>query len=1296
MSAETRKLADYAESKIAKAITASNILITKLSHDKNVIGDEHITGRVGGNARRVQKGPSEKKQRATKSIGVPVSRKGRPTAQDGRTTFHMRNTVVHASSIDDGKLGSADHHDDYLNRENAVPSIPMQAAIGAAGQERYLERDGAPEALDGNAVVLSNISTDSKIRADFHEKMEANERVACGDTRLKAMKLNVRGNPEFFRKLILDAELPSDVRDAVDKSLLQSASHQTHALLSENPSDDELSEWVVVEPGDVRKLRQCLERAGWKKNNKKWSQTACFDQGSSAQVYHRIEGELPADLNPVQRVAALKSICRIFERENLPYIAVLHAPDEMNDPDNVHFHILYYSRPAEKMTQDREKHFAPHLQHVAEVMAKSPEREPPKIKRQMEIRTEAWPHGAPLPPAFEGLWDFEVSYKYKSGKRSFKLTHPFRQMKSRRVVSAAWPKELRAHVAKSINEELGKACKMPRLHPGTMKDLEIDKTPETKLFKDQSDRELRGIPTITGIQNERSDWKYRIGQLERKKVKDKQAVSAQRQKLSTKFHRIKGRTPASVAAFEADLDQYASQHERAIQVGFESEISSEYIARLRSRPAMMMKRHSAVARKADHDIAALGTASPKKLAAAKSRASNAKRAQDQAQEYILELNYELGEALALPDLKSEEAEIARKRAATALRKIRTMLTNEPELAVPSPPVPLVTKVEVSPPHQPKPEPVPIPTPSALVNSTSRKPKSPPPAALFARGLLDGRRRLRVNSVGHIVPITFEHESEKSLISDTAYLTHQIALQKIKKSQDKSVADVVECLLASPSTLQLREPDAQPVSRRYELKVNVPRYRQDFLLFWDDPQIIANVEHALERNTQKRLDEAQRERDEQAAKARAQLIAQRMWQEEEAAAKRNKLAAADDAGNQHKMSSPQVSDVASSSLNVAVGSVSSTAVPKTSAAQEISDHTTLHSDEKKHAIEPVTNKASPAHVGKEDDSPTSREATVAGPALAPDPEQIDAPQVKPIETNDDRPSPAQGKTTNETGTRSAEPSATPNDIRREGKAGPSSNKNPLHCNVRQTYKPSRTVELAVSSMLMDSNESRQDDMGSSPSMPLLDQAEARSGTEPKVPNEAVRGDPSRDADRIAADFVERSANDLFALEEGHKGMALPNQRTMLKYGLDEADLLHPTVQADLNRRLHKQWEDEGVMRPILRKHVREEDTETEDSIIDRIPQGEDRAVIERWRNTGLLHEMMRRIGDDQRRETKEKHKAWTEARDEGLPKRNYLAALIDVQQRRWPVELPANDRDDIKRQAALHQQFLTQSRGLQMD
>lgn len=70
---------------------------------------------------------------------------------------------------------------------------------------------------------------------------------------------------------------------------------------------------------------------------------------SNANVYVSEIIALPAELMARQRRAAVKRICRFFDRRGLAYIVGMHLPDPGGDQRNFHCHIVYSLRPVERV-----------------------------------------------------------------------------------------------------------------------------------------------------------------------------------------------------------------------------------------------------------------------------------------------------------------------------------------------------------------------------------------------------------------------------------------------------------------------------------------------------------------------------------------------------------------------------------------------------------------------------------------------------------------------------------------------------------------------------------------------------------------------------------------------------------------------------------------------------------------------------------------------------------------------------------------------------------------------------------
>lgn len=172
-------------------------------------------------------------------------------------------------------------------------------------------------------------------------------------------------------------------------------------------------------------------------------------------------------------------------------------------------------------------------------------------------------------------------------------------------------------------------------------------------------------------------------------------------------------------------------------------------------------------------------------------------------------------------------------------------------------------------------------------------------------------------------------------------------------------------------------------------------------------------------------------------------------------------------------------------------------------------------------------------------------------------------------------------------------------------------------------------------------------------------------------------------------VDLLAGERFAVEEAHRSTFVPLTPVLAKHKIDDGAVFHPIVQAALAQRFEKQREDERAIGPVLARCVREQDMEDDNKIIARIADESDRQRIERWRETGLLHQMMTRIRYDQKRETEALYRKWCAARTENLPDKARLGGLAYAQQQRWPIDLSEDDRRSMERDAAIHRQRQTQ-------
>ena len=196
-------------------------------------------------------------------------------------------------------------------------------------------------------------------------------------------------------------------------------------------------------------------------------------------------------------------------------------------------------------------------------------------------------------------------------------------------------------------------------------------------------------------------------------------------------------------------------------------------------------------------------------------------------------------------------------------------------------------------------------------------------------------------------------------------------------------------------------------------------------------------------------------------------------------------------------------------------------------------------------------------------------------------------------------------------------------------------------------------------------------------PVSRDASDNSRPTPRLNVAPVSSDPQR--------IVDLLAGERFAVEEAHRSMFVPLTPVLAKHGMDDGALLHPLVQTALAQRLELQREDERLMVPLLARYVREEDMNNDKKIVARVADEGDRQRVEQWRGTGLLHLLMTRIRDDQKRETEKLYRKWCAARAENRSDRVRQGGLAYEQQQRWPIDLPDDDRTAIGRDAAVYRQ-----------
>ena len=212
------------------------------------------------------------------------------------------------------------------------------------------------------------------------------------------------------------------------------------------------------------------------------------DAGKSDRVQFRLVGELPCEVDHDARRRILEGVCAEFEKRNLPYIAVIHAPGPNNHERNWHFHLVYHDRPVCRFDGTAETHIKTEDANKTKVSARA-------------LASKAKWLNDPLIQSQIGQWDFRVRAEWKTKSRNRRVSYPFAQRKDRDVTRKSFVPALRALLSDLTNAELERAGAARRVDPLSHKKARRASEPGQKLFSTDHALELSGVPTPRGTAN---------------------------------------------------------------------------------------------------------------------------------------------------------------------------------------------------------------------------------------------------------------------------------------------------------------------------------------------------------------------------------------------------------------------------------------------------------------------------------------------------------------------------------------------------------------------------------------------------------------------------------------------------------------------------------------------------------------------------------------------------------------------------------------------------------------------------
>jgi len=492
-------------------------------------------------------------KKETPRFDIPATRSYRFATTTGVTSLHFAHRsiakVTYEVRIEGVKVrpGGARAHANYIERESAVAEFEGEKCRGVATQassDVVTEKDGAPQTgkateqdeyvrrtsavaiqPDGERALITNIDDDDAERSEFWSEVEKNERTASPDK----MSFKVADNPEFWLRVADVAGCPEKLKQRIL-----------------GPSADQDDKFVIESGKQVRTFLRGQE--GWKGPGDgvtpatDESAMAKFSDGRGGRTQYRSEFSLPAELTPQQNFKLLEEFAREFEKRRLPFAAVMHRPDEHNDPSNWHGHLAYYDRPCRRITQE----------------------DIDRLKKQ----------GFDVTGIARGAWDFTVSVPTPG--RPNRVSYPLRQNKVGEVSrTKKWPRTLRVRLAAITNRHLQLAGIERRVSPESYENMGIVVDPQQHLGTTQSAAETKGHVTSLGCENEAKQWEGILNEIETRFNFD----------LTNIGDRVAAARPDVREALEATLNDVAQYRRNA-------DLLEQEMQRAKSRAEMVVERNS--------------------------------------------------------------------------------------------------------------------------------------------------------------------------------------------------------------------------------------------------------------------------------------------------------------------------------------------------------------------------------------------------------------------------------------------------------------------------------------------------------------------------------------------------------------------------------------------------------------------------------------------------------------------------------------------------------------------------------
>ncbi|MEE4201711.1 MobA/MobL family protein [Erythrobacter sp.] len=456
--------------------------------------DLHITGRPDRYRKMRKQAVGEWDAGNTRTqetnLMYPASRPSRPRGPDGGRSFHMSEIIIHPVTKTSTSRLKARHH--YTLDASKVPYV--EATLGGQHLDRglYLSRSGVAAEYGKNLLAITSMGPgdDGIVKQWRLIDLTEKRKVPNPIERHLTINLAKSTDPEFWRHLEAEPDVPECLR----------------AFLEAGNSR------VCFKGRKSKQVERFLRAHGWHdRSSKKKRADIIFNRGKQPIAQRRLVFELPGSLSRAAIERIIKLLSREFLKRNLPFVLVVHRPNEQNDFRNWHIHLDYHHRPMLRFNPASYE-IEPVLPPTKIVDANGKERYPgKKAYEQYCLKRDAL---ANADPSWTGMWDSAIEYEYRTPSGKKKTAFPFvQEIHPDFREEGAWIRHLRTRYADIINAELKRENLPDRFDPRSFEERNIDKIPDVHLSNAKTRFERSGRPTLEGAMNEQCLWNYEVNEL---------------------------------------------------------------------------------------------------------------------------------------------------------------------------------------------------------------------------------------------------------------------------------------------------------------------------------------------------------------------------------------------------------------------------------------------------------------------------------------------------------------------------------------------------------------------------------------------------------------------------------------------------------------------------------------------------------------------------------------------------------------------------------------------------------------